>query len=520
MNATTLTCLVALTATGCIFGGGEWQNLDANSSANSSTTGPHGDVGVGGGDGGQPDMEPPAETFLQLGADSEACINPRTAYFGPATLVDAVLTADSYVATAAAPIDFVNSFTSIGQISVAHATSRGGALHVYAGVATLPESTPEFEELHGDEATIDIDAEVWGLLLSPASVFRNETNLVSNLLFVTVATSRGVYECRMTIDLEDETAFGCVRSAINSVLETRQIAPPARLELAPVFETLPSDEYRFNVFVPTYLGGVSGPIDGGEELTLLRLPRDGNPSTVVVDELESALGRERIFAERLAFGVEDSAFGQPLLVTLGKPTGGGRYGPQVLRADSPRGTSYVLEDRGVWNLSQALRPQRGTFTFVDGYEIEINGWAGFARFEPGELLLGYVGIREDQSGLIFSRPGGFAGADYLAFALPNVHEVTAHKNIPLEVGSSGRSVIAAIHGPERDRLALFDWGFGIDAKWVDDLLGPSFTDAQRMGPVWFYSDAGTISMLAQFNGEWVNAIVRIPDLQDLSQSCL
>lgn len=487
---------------------------------------------MGGEDVGM-DVGLPPEVYAPLNATEVRCTAATTPWFKPGAGVMTPINEDSVVATAGPPSEF--SFapfgvTALGEMSVAHATPMNTAIHVYLAAAEIPTpATGEIIPLFAVETSIElgVEAEVYAVAISPSvALFRGDMvgDPPATFAKMSVASSEGIIDCVATLGLNDATEMTCGRSAYNDELEGNGIDSVARFDPAPVFSS-DAGMYTYDLLSSPLLVLASGPTtDGGETFGVVRANVDGTVDYVDVSgAMPTTLDSPQIFAERVLFGVESSSFGIPLISAL-TPSADGLT-PVVLKSADPFANAYEVVDRGTWSLSERVTPLRGQFTFVDAYEAEMMQFlragpsAGY-EFVPGTLRLGYVALDKDGGALVFARPDGFLGADFLEFDLPNAQEVTALKNIPAEPNATGRPAIAVIHGQNRDQLALFDWGIQIDAKWVSNVLDDQTTNAQKVSPSWFFADVGTIPMLAQRTGEgWVTAVVRVPNFKDLSAGC-
>ncbi len=510
---------------GCIFGGGSRPKDDNNGNGETNGASTNGGTNEGG-TNGSTNNAIPDETYGDLNAADVACPNPRTAWFAPDD-ADPPLTENSSVATAEAPTDQGGSVVGgepVGDVSIAYATADETGISVYAAAGELGSETGEITPVLSGSRTFDAeDADVYSVALTSGG-FKTTEEERGNVLTVTVSTSEGIYECLLTVDDAGQTEMACGSSPYSDLLAQKGLDAPARVDIAPIFSehrVANGFEWGFDVLSSDYVVTASQPLpEGGERVAALVARDDGDVE--LVDVSDALPGEtDSMFAERVLFGVPESSFGFPFLAALAPgPDPESRPKPILMRSDTLNGTSYTrvagLED---WRLSSRIEVERGAFTFVDQYVAEVSysllNPTGL-RIVPGELNLGYVGL--DSSGLVFSRPEGFGGNDYLEFALEGATEVAAFKNLSISTGN-GPAAVAVIHGDDQDEIAVFRWQLQLDADWVEDLLAPGFSRARRMSPVWFFDDAGTIPFVAMRDGGWVLAAVRVPNLRDLSEGC-
>ena len=542
MTKLTIIALVTSLASACIFGGGTGKddNVDSvdatNDENNLVDVGPGPDMATlpdagppedqGSIDAGQPDTGTPAESYLQLTVTPQPCASPSTRWFRPDDLDSQVrLLETSHVVTGGAARDSQAGFNApfLGSdATVAFATKDGSNIGVYAAaVVADANSDADYVAVSSASFNIDTSADLLAIVMTPGVVDRSAAG-VAQLLEVFVATTDGIYHCPMAVDDSDMGAMTCERSAWNSQLSALGLTTAGRLDPAPILNTLGNGDYALSYLGFDAITALSGPAadSPGENLGLLKVPSSGTPQVVTLDGVSST-NPEGPFMERMAFGVTESSFGLPLVMLLSGEAGE-RPRPRLLRAGNAVGTRYVDETPEDWFVSSLVTPRRGGFTFVDSYggiQTQNEWFLLRLRIVPGQIDLGYVGVSDDRQSLVFSRPGGFAGNDFVLFELADSSEVVSFKNIPIVQTSSGRSPIAVIHGANRDQLGLFDWDFSLNAKWIDDLLADGYTAAQRMVTNWWFDDAGTISMLARRDGDWGVAVVAVPDFQNLRSAC-
>lgn len=541
-----LIALALITATSCIFGGGKEKNSAENNANNSNNannvadggdvnnvvdmgrptddmTTPPADMTVPPDDMTRPPDMGPEETYLSLDAEEVNCATPPTAWFAPESGDDyPPITDQSFVTTANAPREGLQTYLG-SQASVAYATKENdGTISVFGAAVGASDASSRFFAVKAASADLEVpnDAVLYGVSLTSHSVDRNQGPM-SDLLSIVVATSAGVYQCVVQVDMMDDAMMTCERSPWNQTVADLEIEQPARLDIAPIFERAQAN-YILSFLGFDIVAAASGPgANGGEVIGLLRSTTEGVVNQIDIVGVDTTLGAGT-FGERLAFGVTSNSFAAPILLMLHNTPMRGLQ-PIALRSDDLNLTRYTPLTVGEWSLSSRISPTREGFTFVDEYDIDASPFLVFLGIQfphaSATARFGYVGISDDASGLVLSRPGGFGGQDFLEFDITNAFEVVAFKNIPVSAVASGRAPLAVIHGANRDRLALIDWGFSTDATYIDDLLAPSFAFAQGMAPNWWVDDSGTISMLAQRGTEWVVAAIAIPDLKNLNSVC-
>ena len=537
--------LPLLCCAGCIFGGKTAKNNDTdpnnanNSTTNNSTTQSNNDtpdlgapdaagrdVGdppdLGPPDLGPPDMGP-MEVYAELSATEVACPSPNTAWYDPAAAALAPSLNDAAVVSAATAPTLAQGLTSMpfGEISTAYATSVGGSVRVHAGVGTVSTVDSEITMILEGASALGVDADVLAVHVQPGFFSRPDANgEPAPVLTISVSTSAGFYDCLLTIDSNDAGGLTCQVSALDAELSARNLRPN-RVDYAPIFERR-GGSYILNILALDVLALVSAETATGEQIAAIRREADATISDVALTGLPRMVDAPLVYAERTVWGVTNASFGQPTLLALAEVDRS--LAPVRLDSAGAAGTEYVVDSFEDFHLSSRVFPERGTFTFIDGYEgLQVATHFSLIPLEagynitPGQSRLGYVGITQD--GLVFGRPGGFSVADYLEMDLLGAQEVAAFKNVPADPLADGTPPIAVIHGANRDQLALIDWGFGIDARWVADLLAPGFTNARKINGWWFLDDAGVLPMLAERNGNLVLAVTQIADAANLAANC-
>lgn len=462
----------------------------------------------------------PVESYGEVQVEEIACEESPVLWFDPQQLTGAPLSDDAQVA-ATAPANLLEG-EMFGEMTAGVADVDGGEMTVTLAVVEGTSSEGATEPILWGTSSIPMEGEVLNVVVTGALFTRiaTEEPVVAE---ATVATTAGVWECDL-VELmmgEPDGRLDCIPSPLEDELGDL-VDQPERVDFAPVFDDDPSTgDWLWKLTESPIISVVSGGAEN-ERLGIVRadVATDGEVSVLERPaELSVPAEQGEIYAERIVWGVDTASFGWPSILLLGRVEGGD-YGPWWLKASSTRGEFTRDEDLN-WRLSDLLNPQRGTFSFVDGYaldgppEFQLVGFT-FA-IPPGKWNIGYTGIAD--GGLVFSRPDGFSGLQTEFVQLEgSFDEVAAYRNVPLAELATGEPLVVVI-GEGRTTLGLINWDFDDRVDLVDNVLSDEWTDVRQLSVGVLYSDSGVIGFRGRKEGTILIGGAPVANVSNLRTTC-
>lgn len=463
----------------------------------------------------------PLESYGEIQVDEVPCADSPVLWFDPREVTGEPLDDDAEVA-AAGPANVLEAGL-FGAMTAGAAEADGSQMQVTLAVVdrVAPEGGATEPLLWGTFST-PMEGEVLNVVVA-GGLFTRIATPEPVVAQVTIATTEEVWECDL-VELEQDEPDGrldCIQSPVAAELDDL-VPRPERLDFAPVFDDeIATGDWLWKLTESPIISVLSGGRES-ETLGIVRanIAMDGELSAMEIPEaLHVPSDPGEIYAERMVWGVDTSSFGWPSILLLGRVEEG-EYGPVWLKATSTRGDFEFDEDLN-WRLSDRLQPERGTFSFVDGYTLggppELRPLQATYAIPPGSWKIGYVGIED--GGLVFSRPDSFSGLNKEFVRLDgSFDEIVAYRNLPLAELATGEPLVVAI-GNDGTSLSLMNWDFDDRVELVDNVLSGGWSDVQQLSVGVLYNDSGVIGFRGTRNDRFVVGGAPIRNVSNLLSTC-